>query len=456
MGIFQPEFKQQYLHVDAKRKISNCFDSHTHLLATGQVASGLRLHSLQNLSELSQLKIEPTYFQAHWLVGFGWDQHKLFTDGRWPTKSELDQIFPDRPVYLSRMDGHTGWFNSVAEKEFERLGFDFNLPLYSGQILKQDNNPSGIFQDRAHIDALKTIPDYTHEQTKYFLIQAANLFNAAGFTHVRDLSTSTKTWALLDELLKEEKIHLCVEGNITIEDLQDLERGLRDFEIIESIKNPYLRPKGLKLFVDGSLGSQTAALKNNYLGQAANFGKLFWSKEDIETATRTCWMRGIEISFHVIGDRAADLVVRAVRDVSASGLLGRLNLEHTQVVRADTINLMKPLHITCHMQPCHWLSDKAWISKTIDVESQKNLFPWARLIKNKIPVQFGSDSPIEATSIHRNFQAVMDAAKTADIEAPSVDLKTLHSHPDQNWTRSETILSESGVEKVVFDGKQIL
>lgn len=450
--ICRQEMLQQFLRVDDNLKISNCFDSHTHLLATGQVACGLKLETISSLSDFGKLKIEKSHMQSNWLVGFGWDQHKLFSDGRWPTKQDLDLFFPNQPIYFSRIDGHSGWFNSSAEQEFKRLGFDFHSTLYKDQILFQDQKPSGILQDRAHIDALRMLPEFTNEQIQNFLITAASLFNKAGFTHVRDLSTNVFVWKQIDELLQSKKMHLCVEGNITIEDIGDLDRGLKDFETIKKIQNPYLRPKGLKVFVDGSLGSKTAALIRPYLNDS-NTGKLFWSEENIQTVTEECWKREMEISFHVIGDRAADHVIKAVRKVSAKGLLGRINLEHAQILRAETINLMKPLHVTCHMQPCHWLSDKAWLSETIDSETLKNVFPWARLLKNKIQVQFGSDSPIETTSIIRNISAVEDIYKSISIERPPVNLASLHSHPDVNWTKSHTILSSKGIVQVQFDGQ---
>ena len=256
---------QQFPRVEDNLKILNCFDSHTHLLATGQVACGLKLGTISSLSDLGKIKIEKAHMQSDWLVGFGWDQHKIFSDSRWPTKQDLDQYFPAQPVYFSRADGHTGWFNTAAENEMKRLGFNFHSSIYKDQILLQDENPTGILQDRAHIDALRILPEFTPEQIQNFLITAARIFNQAGFTHVRDLSTSVFVWRQLDELLQAQKIHLCVEGNITIEDIRDLNRGLNDFETIKTTRNPYLRAKGLKIFVDGSLGSKTAALSRPYL-----------------------------------------------------------------------------------------------------------------------------------------------------------------------------------------------
>ncbi len=439
-------------------QIRNCFDSHTHFLATGQVHSGLRLHGVSSFDELKSIIVQPQYYQADWIVGFGWDQHKLFSSPRWPTKFELDAIFPNDPVYLSRVDGHTGWFNSRAEKKFVELGFDFNNSVFSDHVVREDGNPIGILTDRAHVEALKILPAPTEAQFEASVVCAAQTFNRAGFTHVRDMSSSLKLWSSLDRLLEARKVSICLEGNITIEDVQELESGLTQLESLRKIKNPYLRAKGLKIFIDGSLGSKTAAISQPYLGVTpADHGQLFWTQADIEKVLRCAWQNEAELSCHVIGDQAVDLVVKAARNVSATGLLGRINLEHTQLVRPETIQNMKPLHVRCHMQPCHWLSDRLWLSSTITEDLFQNAFPWAQFLKNKISVQFGSDSPIEPPSLKNNLAAVLDLNSTRRQKLEPSEVFKLHQHPDSKWTDSVTEIAADGtVQSVLFDGQLVV
>jgi predicted amidohydrolase YtcJ len=160
------------------------------------------------------------------------------------------------------------------------------------------------------------------------------------------------------------------------------------------------------------------------------------------------------MAVHVIGDEAADFVVQAAREVSALGLVGKLHLEHVQLLRPETVNKMKPLHLHCHMQPCHWLSDKTWIkSKIPDLVSF--LFQWELLRKNKIAVSFGSDSPIEETSLIRNFKALKDS-ELHGIPRISIDAKLFHAHPDCAWTNSKTIFDDENIHEVHFNGKRII
>lgn len=434
-------------------KIHNCYDSHIHLLATGQVASGLDLSNIKKITDLEFIKPVPGSFRGDWLVGFGWDQHPWNLVNSWPTKFDLDLYFPNDPVYFSRIDGHTGWCNSLGFERLIDLGFDFKNPKYKSQIPLQDNGPSGVLLDQAHIDAMFMLPSFSVTQEKEFFKTAGRIFNAAGFTHVRDMSSSLHNWNQLDQLLSAKDFSLCVEGNITIENVNDLDRGLKEYLEIKNNNNPYLRIKGLKVFVDGSLGSKTAALFENY-NNTDGAGLLFWNETDISQVIKACWQIKAEVSFHAIGDRAVDLIVRCARQVSAEGLLGRINLEHVQLIKPETIQMMKPLHVVCHMQPGHWLSDKSWLKQTISKSTQARLFSWERLRKNKIELHFGSDSPIEKTSLLRNFQALKDAAEN-EIPALSEDPFLFHTHPDPSWTSAQTIFNDEKIIKVDFDGRTV-
>lgn len=115
---------------------------------------------------------------------------------------------------------------------------------------------------------------------------------------------------------------------------------------------------------------------------------------------------------------------------------------------------MKSLHFTCHMQPCHWLSDKAWLKSALAKQTYTELFQWEKLRKNKIAIQFGSDSPIEKTSLLRNLGALSDSVK-AGIPALAADPLTYHAHPDSRWTQSKTIFNSEKIKQVIFDGRTV-
>jgi len=142
--------------------------------------------------------------------------------------------------------------------------------------------------------------------------------------------------------------------------------------------------------------------------------------------------------------------VQTAGKISAQGFVGRLNLEYGQVLRPETIQMMKPLHVRCHMQPCHWLSDRQWLKAKL-MGLYKYVFPWEALRAAQIPISFGCDSPIEPTSFFANKMALEQSPKE-DIKKFTGDLAVVHGHPDASYTNSWTVIEDDKIKEVVFDG----
>jgi predicted amidohydrolase YtcJ len=437
-------------------EIKNCYDSHTHFLATGETQQGLSLNFMRHQNDVSQIQIKPDFLRSDWLIGFGWDQN-LWSDSRLPNLKTLDLYFPDRPVFFSRVDGHSSWINSRAVQEFKKKGFDFNVDVVGGKIHRDENGFTGILSDQAHIKALMMLPAFSEQQIQKFCLNSMNIFNQAGFTHVRDLSMNSQLWKTLCEIQEAGRMTVCLDSFVTSESVSDLERAYLDYLFCEKNKNPYLRIHGLKIFVDGSLGSKTAFLSEPY-SETDSFGLISWTNSEIESAIQFCWSKKIAIAVHVIGDEAVHQVALAARSVSARGFEGKIHLEHVQILRPETLSLLKSLHVTIHMQPCHWLSDHLWLDQVVSKNILENQFQWQKIDKNKIPLYFGSDSPIEVTSLLNNKKAIELSPKCPKFKIPKLesDWKKHHSHPDQIWTKSKTVFNDSEILSVYFDGKQII
>ncbi|AGH94845.1 amidohydrolase [Pseudobdellovibrio exovorus] len=434
--------------------IHNCYDSHTHFWATGQVAEGLKLQSLKNSSDISNLQVLPQHFRAEWLVGFGWDQNQ-WSNSELPDRSLLDRVFPDYPVFFSRVDGHASWLNSKAIQELTRRGYDFSVDPQGGRIVRTSNSePTGILFDQAHINALLMLPDFSESQHRSFFLSSQKIFNRAGFTHVRDLSMNTFFWNMLKQMEDSKSLTVFIEGFVTIESVNDVEKEIKCIHEMRSQVAEQIRVQGVKIFIDGSLGSKTAALSQSYRGEGQK-GLLIWTSENIKEVLRQTWQAGLQVAIHCIGDEAVHTAVKSAREVAAEGILGRLHLEHVQLLRQDTLQMMKPLHVTCHMQPCHWLSDHTWLKKTLPDELHGSLFQWELLRKNKIPLFFGSDSPIEDSSLLRTRQALLESPKWG-IPALQGDWWTYHVHPDRHWGNGQTELGDNGIIQVFLNGESLL
>lgn len=431
--------------------IHNCYDSHTHFLATGETQAGLSLHFMKNEKDILQIKPQSHHYKGSWLVGFGWN-HLNWSDPQWPHRRTLDQIFPDTPVFLSRIDGHSSWINTCALNEFKKMGLFLQPDPF---VIHDAHGETGILKDAAHIAALIRLPALNTAQMKTYAAASMKYFNQNGITHLRDLSMTSALWSVLCDMQKASEMTVCIDSFITAESVSDLDRAYSEFEQCQKNPNPYLRIKGLKIFIDGSLGSQTAYLSQKYLNSEST-GQLLWSPEDIATAVQFCWQRKIEIAIHTIGDEAVHQAALAARKISASGLEGRIHLEHVQLLRSETLSILKGLHVTVHMQPCHWISDQPWIEQVLPSILMKNLFSWEKLRKNKIKIHFGSDSPIEPVSLFRNYQAIHH--KNKFFEKLNDNWIHYHQHPDSNWTQSKTILDVEHriIREVIFDQKRII
>ena len=434
-------------------ELVNAYDSHTHFWATGQVSEGLQLNSLTIAEDVANLQIKPQHQRGSWIVGFGWNQNN-WSPNTFPNKSTLDRVFKTQPVFFSRVDGHASWINSAAIQELTKAGYDFSKNPQGGVIQRDAKGElTGILFDQAHINALLMLPNFSDQQNTHFFETSQKIFNKAGFTHVRDMSMNPYFWNLLRKMEDQKKLTVALDSLMTVESLDQLDSALVEIKKMQDDKSEQLKLSGVKIFIDGSLGSKTAYLSENYLNTEER-GLLIWSYEDIRSLIKTSWQAGQQVAIHTIGDAAVETAVKAAREVSAGGVLGRLHLEHVQLLSSQCIQLMKPLHVTCHLQPCHWLSDSPWVKQALPTTLVKNLFQWQLLKKNKIPFYFGSDSPIEKTSLFDNLRALQESADWG-VPALTGSWNEHHQYPDATWCNSKTIFENSQVKQVYFKGNAL-
>jgi len=437
-------------------KIPRCYDSHLHLLGTGLMQKGLRLFDLKDAHDVKNLRIEKHHFRGDWLVGFGWDQSK-WSGGQWPTKEILDQAFPDFPVAFSRADGHATWLNSKA---LEIAGYlnktESEKPTPMGGVIIRDSQgkPSGVFTELAKMEIEMLIPPFSAEQNRDFLRAAVRYLNSRGFTHARDMSGFIDQWNLLREMDLQGELTLYVDENFTCENLVDFQRALSEAKQARETETKHLKARGIKFYFDGSLGSQGAYLSQFYPGTKQK-GLTLWDLLDVEKVFEETWKAGFEVCVHTIGDEAAHLILQTALKVKREKKVnGVINVEHAEVVRPETIALMKEFETICHIQPCHWLTDRRWLKDRLGSLYQF-VFPWRALQESQVQIQWGSDTPIEEASVASNWQALTDSSKEG-IPALKGSLLEYHSHRDPKWGGGCQSLFEDGVLKeLVFDGRKI-
>lgn len=436
----------------SQQVIHNCFDSHVHWLGTGQLATRLQLQHLASAEDIHKIKVEPHNFIGEWLVGFGWDQNK-WPNQLFPTRQILDQIFPDKPVALSRADGHATWTNTEGLK---RAGLWGKLPEIAGGkiITDAEGLPTGVLIDNAEKLIENIIPQPNSGEIRACLIKGMREFNKAGFTHIRDLTCREPQWHEATHLDEAGLLTMAVEvffGAYTAEEFQSV---LNEALLARKQKpTPNLRIKGIKIFCDGALGSEGALLSQCYCTGSGRGLSLLTDAQLHEFISKV-WRHDFEVAVHVIGDEAAHRVAAAACKLWAEGFHGRLHLEHVELLRPETVALLKGQNIVCHIQPCHWHTDKQWLKQKLG-DLYQFVFPWRALQEAGIEFYFGSDSPIEKPSIKANLLACEDSVEHGINKLLGSALK-YHQHPDNSWApNSFTHWADGQVTQVVFRGQHL-
>lgn len=414
-------------------KIPCLYDSHLHWLGTGQIAVGLQLYDLKSANDIEKVRPDPAFFRGEWLVGFGWD-HTQWPDQQLPKKETLDRLFPQHPVLLQRVDGHSSWLNSVA---LEKLGYECSH--------------SGILSEEEHFKAYYSLPKLSESQNRQALKKGQEIFNQAGFTHIRDMTCDWEQWQAARTMDLADELTVYVQENFLCENPQEMEHILQTMVMARSEETAHLKVQGIKIFFDGTLGSDTAWLsKCNCTRHGFS-----WTSDLLEELLKKAWSLGFEVSVHTIGDEAAHQVVVAARKVMATNqYTGWLNLEHVEVLRPETVLMMKALHVRCHMQPCHWLSDREWLEEKLG-DLYRHAFPWGTLSKSGIPLYFGSDSPVARSSFWDNQKALKESIK-AKIPALKGEITEFHSFPAGKGSECYTVFENETLKELVFDGRRII
>lgn len=459
-------------------RINRCYDSHVHWLGHGQIENTISLHHLKSTKDLFLLSgghknfsmkamqnLMPQSFRKNWFMGFGWDNN-LWISKETPHRKHLDQLSKENPICFLRADGHGFWVNTKAlevcgllslsrEKSLLKKGISLDKKYCyeglkeQGAVFDENQELSGVFLDDSMKLIRKFIPERGDKQVQEELLRATNYFLKNGFTHIRDVGCNDQQWEQAMILSQKGKLDLFAEVFFNCSSADKVDQIIKSVEYAKKHQPFQLRVKGVKIFYDGALGSEGAYLSECYQS-GSGCGSLLMTDNQLESVLQMCWEKELEVALHTIGDEAAHRAMIGAHKMYKKGLDGVLNLEHVQILRPETVALMKNKKIFCHMQPCHWLDDKKWLFDKISKTLHSFVFPWKALEEAGVSVFFGSDTPIARPSISLNYQAFQDANRSG---IPSTqNFFSHHEHPDILWGKDiNTVFNQQGVlEKVYF------
>jgi len=391
-------------------------DAHTHLGEAGREKLNVDLRGSQSLAEMLE-RIHKASDQAaagHWLTGGGWD-HTLWEKKLLPTRQDLDKVTGDHPAFLSRIDGHIAIANSAALK---KAGITATTQMPEGGAIDLDSNgePTGIVRESAQGLVDRVIPPATHAERRRGDELAIEDALAHGVTSAQD-NSDWEDFLVYEEMEKEGKLHLRISEWLMFADPLDV---LKAHRAHHDAKDPMLHTGMLKGFMDGSLGSRTAAMKQPYSDDPKNTGLPQYTQDRLNQMTVERANAGFQIGFHAIGDRAVSMALDAFSQ-SGVAVTSRNRIEHAQVVDGPDFQRFKKLGVIASMQPNHLMTDVNWAMDRIGPERAKGAYAWKRFLDEGVPLAFGTDYPVEPITPFRGlFEALTrtseDGSKSLSVE----------------------------------------
>ena len=360
-------------------------DSHIHLTGLGWSLNTINITGYNSKKEtLEHIKNEILNKNNNlWIEGRGWDQNN-WKDSNFPTAKELDKIIPNTPAIFKRIDGHAIWVNSLAMEKANISKKTKNIN--GGKILKDSKgNPTGVFIDNAMDLIESNIPKPTNDEIKKNIKTSQKLLNKLGITSVHDAGTSINEINVLKKLINK--------NELTIRVYAMLNNHVKDYKFFlkngPEIKDPFLKIRSIKIYLDGALGSRGAALLKPYNDEETNKGLLLINLKKFSNA-------GFQVNTHGIGDRAINEILNCYETEINKNLRNRI--EHAQIVQSSDIKRFKSLNVIPAIQANHCTSDMSWIKNRLGTKRLDRAYPWRKFLQNNIITPGGSDAPIESAN----------------------------------------------------------
>jgi hypothetical protein len=373
-------------------------DAHVHLASAGQTKLNVDLSGVKSLVEM-QSKIQAFAKNSpagHWLTGGNWD-HTLWASKTLPTRQDLDKVTGDHPTFLDRIDGHISIANSAALAAAGITGK--TTPPQGGAIdLDANGEPTGILRETAQGLIYKVIPPPSHDERLKADQLAINDALAHGITSVQDFS-EWEDFLIYEELEKSGDLKLRISEWLPFKAPLD---ELKKMRAHHDANDPLLHTGFLKGFMDGSLGSRTAAMKAPYSDDPGNTGLPQYTQEQLNKMVVERAQAGFQIGFHAIGDKAAAMALDAF-DQPAVSRTARNRIEHAQVVDPADIPRFKKLGIIASMQPNHLLTDMNWAEDRLGPKRAAYSYAWKAFLDAGVPLAFGTDYPVEPITPFRGL-----------------------------------------------------
>lgn len=389
------------LDVEGKFIYPGFIDAHAHFAEYARSLTEINLFNTTSWERIIERIVQhqsPTEDTHGWIVGRGWDQND------WPVKdfpsNELLNIrFPDRPVYLVRIDGHAAIANNKA---LELAGVNAGDMVNGGEFLIRNGRLTGVLVDNAMDKVAARIPAATDEEFEKSLQLAQQNCFATGLTTIHDCGLNYEVVEKIQSFQKK--------GSLKMRLFVLLSDAQKNYDYLASrgsIKTDRLKVSGFKLYGDGALGSRGACLLNNYSDQPGWKGFLLSNAAHFDSMAALIIKNKWQLCTHAIGDSGN----RVVLNIYAKHLNGkndlRWRIEHAQVINENDLHYFKDYNIIPSVQPTHATSDMYWAENRLGKDRLKRAYTYQQLLQQNGWIPLGTDFPVEEISPFKTFFAAV-------------------------------------------------
>ena len=430
----------QVIEADGGMLVPGFIDAHVHFLDGGSTISSVQLRDAQSPQEFTQriADFASSADQGAWITGGTWDH--MNWGGELPHREWIDSVTPDNPVWVMRLDGHMGIGNSLA---LELAGVDADTPdIAGGEIVRDANGrPTGVLKDKAMRAMVDAVPEPSDRQLDQYLDAAMQYVASNGVTSVHDMFDGTSGgWRSLETYRRADSNNTLITRIYSIMPLSEWQK-LSDDIATHGRGNEWLRTGGVKGFMDGSLGSHTAAFLTPYTDTPDESGFLLDPLDDLRAWIAGADAAGLQLNVHAIGDKAIrdllDIYYEVERENGPKDR--RFRMEHAQHIHPDDVPRFSIQNVIASAQPYHAIDDGRWAEDVIGTERAQTTYAFRSLIESGARVAFGSDWYVAPASPLDGIYA-------------AVTRRTLDDKNPDGWVPQQKITVEQALRAYTYEG----
>jgi len=380
-------YSDNVLDLKGKYIYPGFIDPHCHFVGYSENLTHVDLQGSKSFAEVvERAKKHQLENPSTWITGMGWDQN-LWQLKEFPTNQLLNEVFPDTPVLLRRIDGHAAIANQAA---LTIAGINENTQIKGGKIVLKDGKHTGILIDNAVDLVLAFVPKPTQQELVAGLLKAQQNCFKVGLTSVGDAGLEISEILLIDSLQKQQMLEMRIYAM-----LSPTKENLDYFLKNGFYQTPYLNIRSLKLYADGALGSRGALLLKPYSDDPTNSGLLLQNADSLTALCQLAYEYNYQVNTHCIGDSANRLMLSIYGSLLKGENDYRWRIEHAQVVNPTDLKSFKQFSVIPSIQTTHCTSDMGWAEKRLGNDRVQHAYAWQDLLKQNDWLINGSDFPIE-------------------------------------------------------------